>query len=320
MKKNDYFIDVSGWQPADLTSICQQVGTSNTIIKLTEGTGYINTNATGQVQTSNSIGFYHFARFSGNVQQAIAEANFFLTQIYRYPSVTYLVCDYEEDASSDINANTQAILEFMRICRNAGYQPLYYSSVDYTNNHVNVSEILQEFPNSIWIAGYPYGYQIVVEPDFNYFPSMDGVRFWQFTSTALAGGLDKNVVLLDDETRQNTQPMPQNENKLKVYKVDDLQYVNGLWQVRCNELVPVEFDWTENGIAVGDIDIVYENGTYHENQTTFIGSYFTFNESKVSHVGQGQYGSGDFFWIPVTLSESGLIWLSAWNYNHLIYK
>lgn len=319
MKKNDYFIDVSGWQPANLTSICSQVGTSNTIIKLTEGTGYINKNASEQVHTSNPIGFYHFARFSGNVQNAIEEANFFLTQIYRYPSVTYLVCDYEEDASIDKNANTQAILAFMRICRNAGYQALYYSSVNYTNNNVNVSEILKEFPNCLWIAAYPYGYQIVGEPDFNYFPSMNGVRFWQFTSSALKGGLDKNVVLLDD-TISNTQPTPQNENKLKVYKVDDLQYVNGLWQVRCDYLAPAEFDWIENGISVGDIDIVYENGSFHENQTTFIGSYFVFNENKVLHVGQGQYGSGGFFWLPVTLSESGMIWLSAWNYNHLIYK
>ena len=28
---------------------------------------------------------------------------------------------------------------------------------------------------------------------------MDGIRWWQFTSTGIAGGLDKNVVLLDDE-------------------------------------------------------------------------------------------------------------------------
>lgn len=132
MKKNDYFIDVSGWQPANLTSICSQVGTSNTIIKLTEGTGYINKNASEQVHTSNPIGFYHFARFSGNVQNAIEEANFFLTQIYRYPSVTYLVCDYEEDASIDKNANTQAILAFMRICRNAGYQDIIVQLITLT--------------------------------------------------------------------------------------------------------------------------------------------------------------------------------------------
>ena len=27
---------------------------------------------------------------------------------------------------------------------------------------------------------------------------MDGIRWWQFTSTGISGGLDKNVVLLDD--------------------------------------------------------------------------------------------------------------------------
>ena len=34
---------------------------------------------------------------------------------------------------------------------------------------------------------------------------MDGIRWWQFTSTGISGGLDKNVVLLDDnETTQST--------------------------------------------------------------------------------------------------------------------
>ena len=31
---------------------------------------------------------------------------------------------------------------------------------------------------------------------------MDGIRWWQFTSNAMVGGLDKNVVLLDDEKQE----------------------------------------------------------------------------------------------------------------------
>lgn len=81
MKKNDYFIDVSSYQSADLTAICQAAGTRKTIIKVSEGTGYLSPNRLTQAQTSEPIGYYHFARFGGNVSQAVAEANYFLANL-----------------------------------------------------------------------------------------------------------------------------------------------------------------------------------------------------------------------------------------------
>ena len=78
MKKNDYFIDVSSYQPADLRGTCLAVGTDNTIIKVSEHTSYLNPNKDTQADTSNPIGYYHFARFGGDVNQAIAEAHYFL--------------------------------------------------------------------------------------------------------------------------------------------------------------------------------------------------------------------------------------------------
>lgn len=199
MKKDDYFLDVSGWQAGDLTAICHQAGTSNTIIKTTEGTWYYNNLAPQQVATSNCVGFYHFARFGGNLSQANLEVEYFLSTLPK-PDVKYLVCDYEDDASQNVQANTQAILHFMRKCKEAGYTPLYYSYKPYTLTYVDIQSILAEFPNSLWIASYA-DYQVRPTPDgiWDIFPSMDGIRFWQFTSTALQGGLDKNIVLLDDD-------------------------------------------------------------------------------------------------------------------------
>lgn len=199
MKKDDYFLDVSGWQAGDLTAICQQAGTSNTIIKTTEGTWYYNNLAPQQVATSNCVGFYHFARFGGNLSQANLEVEYFLSTLPK-SDVKYLVCDYEDDASQSVQANTQAILHFMRKCKEAGYTPLYYSYKPYTLTYVDYRAILAEFPNSLWIASYA-DYQVRPTPEgiWGVFPSMDGIRFWQFTSTALQGGLDKNIVLLDDE-------------------------------------------------------------------------------------------------------------------------
>ena len=196
MKKNDYFIDVSSYQSADLTAICQAAGTRKTIIKVSEGTGYLSPNRFTQAQTSEPVGFYHFARFGGNVSQAVAEANYFLANLPA--KVPYLVCDYEDGASTSKQANTNAILAFMDKCAQVGYKPIYYSYKPYTLANVDYQQILAKYPNSLWIAAYP-NYNVTPDPVWEIFPSMDGIRWWQFTSTGIAGGLDKNVVLLDDE-------------------------------------------------------------------------------------------------------------------------
>ena len=196
MKKNDYFIDVSSYQSADLTAICQAAGTRKTVIKVSEGTGYLSPNRFKQTETSEPVGFYHFARFGGNVSQAVAEANYFLANIPT--KVPYLVCDYEDGASTSKQANTNAVLAFMDKVANAGYKPIYYSYKPYTLTNVDYHQILAKYPNSLWIAAYP-NYNVTPDPVWSIFPSMDGIRWWQFTSTGIAGGLDKNVVLLDDE-------------------------------------------------------------------------------------------------------------------------
>lgn len=196
MKKNDYFIDVSAYQAADLTAICQVAGTRNTIIKVSEGTGWLSPVRVQQTRTSNCVGYYHFARFGGNVALAQVEADFFIANLPA--KVTYLVCDYEDDASGNRQANTNAVLAFMDKCKAAGYQPIYYSYKPFTLANVDYTQIIAKYPNSLWIAAYP-NYEITPEPVWSVFPSLDGIRWWQFTSVGIAGGLDKNIVLLDDD-------------------------------------------------------------------------------------------------------------------------
>lgn len=120
-----------------------------------------------------------------------------------------------------------------------------------------------------------------------------------------------------DNTVNESKPA-QPSGKNKVYQVDDLQYVNGIWQVRCNDLVPVEFNWTDNGIACADITLTDKNGNTLANQTTQKGSYFIIEESSISSIGKGAYGSGSYYWIPVQFKTGGRVWLSAWDMQHLI--
>lgn len=193
LQKGDYFIDVSAYQSADLTGVCQASGTSNTIIKVSEGVGWLSPVMAQQTSTSNCIGYYHFARFGGDVNAAVNEANYFVSNLPSRPR--YLVCDYEDGASGDKQANTNAVLAFMDVCKSNGFEPIYYSYKPYTLANVYVDQITARHPNSLWIAAYP-DYEVRPEPYWGVYPDMGHTRWWQFTSTGLAGGLDKNVVII----------------------------------------------------------------------------------------------------------------------------
>lgn len=277
MKKNDYFIDVSSYQSADLTAICQAAGTRKTVIKVSEGTGYLSPNRFKQAETSEPVGFYHFARFGGNVSQAVAEANYFLANIPT--KVPYLVCDYEDGASTSKQANTNAVLAFMDKVASAGYKPIYYSYKPYTLTNVDYQQILAKYPNSLWIAAYP-NYNVTPDPVWSIFPSMDGIRWWQFTSTGIAGGLDKNVVLLDDEQaasstekQEETEKTEEEEDMLNfvmrsktgkqgyvgcvngaVFGIGDIGTVKALQEAGCKHLMidDADFDRLLNSQKIDD--------------------------------------------------------------------
>ena len=216
MKKNDLFIDVSSHNGYDITGILADMGTQNTIIKISESTSYINPCLSAQVEQSNPIGFYHFAWFGGDSEEAEREARYFIDNVPK--TVQYLVLDYEDHASGDVQANTSACLRFMKVIADAGYTPIYYSYKPFTLNNVDYQQILADFPNSLWIAGYGLNDG---NADFGYFPSMDGIRWWQYSSNPY----DKNIVLLDDEEEDNVI----SKNDLKSLNTIANEVVQGLW-------------------------------------------------------------------------------------------
>ena len=232
MKKNDLFIDVSSHNGYDITGILEQMGTTNTIIKISESTTYLNPCLSAQVEQSNPIGFYHFARFGGDVAEAEAEAQFFLDNVPQ--QVQYLVLDYEDDPSGDAQANTNACLRFMQMIADAGYTPIYYSYKPFTLDNVDYQQILAQFPNSLWIAGYGLNDGTA---NFEYFPSMDGIRWWQYSSNPF----DKNIVLLDDDEED----ILNSKNTSTDLDTIANEVVQGLWgngQERFNNLSNAGYD------------------------------------------------------------------------------
>ena len=163
-------------------------------------TGGIYTQSTYQSQVATGIAqglrmhTYIWYQVGSDKQAAKQCMDYFLPRI-QTPKGSIIALDYEDGASASVSANTDAILYGMRRISDAGYTPVYYSYKPYTLSHVDYKRILAEFPNSLWIAAYK-DYAVTTSPDYSYFPSLDGIAEWQFTSMYKAGGLDGNVDLL----------------------------------------------------------------------------------------------------------------------------
>lgn len=159
---------------------------------------YIQNTYHSQVATGIAQGLrmhtYIWYQVGGDKQVAKKCMDYFLPQI-QTPKKSIVALDYEDGASTSVPANTDAILYGMRRIADAGYTPVYYSYKPYTLAHVDYKRILAAYPNSLWIAAYK-DYSVTTTPDYAYFPSMDGVAQWQFTSMYRAGGLDGNVDLM----------------------------------------------------------------------------------------------------------------------------
>lgn len=110
----------------------------------------------------------------------------------------------------------------------------------------------------------------------------------------------------------------------QVYRADEVKFVNGIYQIRCNDLAPTHFDWTDNGIPVALVNWVNADGsniTDGADKDFKAGMYFSFegDEAHITDTGQGGYNYG-YYWRKFTFGQYGTVWLSAWNKNHLVNK
>ncbi|WOI03023.1 GH25 family lysozyme [Lactiplantibacillus plantarum] len=161
------------------------------------GTNIPQTTYASQVKSAQQAGkrvhTYLWDGVGGNMTNAKAMMAYYLPRV-KTPKGSIVALDYEDGASTSVTANTNVILAQMKLIKDAGYTPMLYSGKAYLNAHVNVSAIVKTYGSCLWLAEYP-DYLVRTSPDYNWFPSMDGVAIFQFTSTYKAGGLDGNVDL-----------------------------------------------------------------------------------------------------------------------------
>ena len=248
MSSKTYGVDVASYQATDM-AVYHKAGASFAIVKLTEGTDYLNPKASKQVASSRANHLYthayHYARFGSSVSQAKKEAAYFIKAAKKedISKKRMLWLDWESGSGNTVTgpkaANTKAILSFMEAVKAAGWRPGLYSGASLMRTAIDTKQVVKKFGTCLWVASYPT-MSAIYTADFNYFPSMDGVAIWQFTRNWKGLGVDGNaaVVDLNSETKSKPKAKPKPKPKATtadfkgVVKVKSLGPGKASWKVR----------------------------------------------------------------------------------------
>ena len=179
-------------QASDKFAISQVGGYTN---------GYYYDQATYKSQVSSGIAqglrLHSYIWFEAGTSTAMGRniVNHFLPKI-QTPKGSIIALDVEGGLNSAYKqANTNAIIAGMQAIKDAGYTPVLYTGKPYSQANLYPQQIVAKFgKDRLWIASYA-SMSAAYSPNFNFFPSMDGIGMWQFTSAYAGKSLDGNVDL-----------------------------------------------------------------------------------------------------------------------------
>lgn len=289
MSSKTYGVDVASYQSTELAAY-HKAGASFAIIKLTEGTDYVNPKAGAQVKSSRANHLYthayHFARFGASVSQAKKEAAYFIKQAKKFDisKKRMLWLDWEAGSGNVVtgpkSGNTKAILAFLEAVKAAGWHPGLYSGASLLKTAIDTGQVIKKFGTCLWVASYPT-MSAVSTANFNYFPSMNGVAIWQFTSNWKGLGVDGNVAVVEinvtaSPAKPKTKAKPKATAKdfKHVAKVKSLGAGKESWKVR----------------------LLNGKGRYTD---TYVAQFTSWKTSKVKTIkGKKCYLIGKDLWIP----------------------
>lgn len=209
--KRYYAVDVAKYQPCSLHNYAN-AGAKLAIVQVSVANSIVAPRAKQQVASAKAnnmkVAAYFYACFGHDASRAKSEANFAVACARKagVKAGSMLAVDWESqdnDTSGSASANTAAILAAMRVIKQAGYKPMLYSGADLLYRKVNTKAIVKEFGTCLWVARYAIMGRID-KPNYQYFPSMDGVAIWQFTDNWRGLNVDGNIVLAKVATADTT--------------------------------------------------------------------------------------------------------------------
>ena len=217
--KRSYGVDVSSFQGTDLAKYAN-LGAKYAFVKVSEGLDYRNPKAQAQINSAKDNGMmvsgYHYARFSANSGVAVQEGHYAVNSAVAVglPKGSYLACDWETGSGNVTNqgyeASANAVLAFLDVIVAAGYKPLLYSGKSLLTNNINVKKITAKYGTCLWVASYKTMNRQDTA-DFGYFPSMDNIAIWQFSSNWYGLDVDANITLIDLKSDvPSLKPQPSN--------------------------------------------------------------------------------------------------------------
>ena len=117
----------------------------------------------------------------------------------------------------------------------------------------------------------------------------------------------------------NTAVAPQDK---AYYEANDVRFVNGIYQIKCDYLSPIGFNFFDNGVPVDMVNWVDENGNDipdGESKDFKSGMYFSFagDENNITDTGEGGYYGG-YYYRRFEFGQFGTVWLSCWNKDDLV--
>ncbi|WP_373756777.1 GBS Bsp-like repeat-containing protein [Streptococcus ferus] len=197
-----YFIDISshnGNITVEEFNRLKQQGIVGVVVKLTEGTSYINPFAKAQIANAQAAGIkvsaYHYSHYT-SASEAQAEAQYFVRAAKNHglSSATVMVNDMEESKMlSNINSNVQAWQDEMK---RLGYGNVVHytmaSWLDIRGGQVSTSQFgIRNF----WIAHYVNGYTYLDQASAKAYAYYNNAAAWQYTSVSkkLTNNLDENI-------------------------------------------------------------------------------------------------------------------------------
>lgn len=217
---NSKVIDVSSFQGLSKSyfETFKKHGAKSAIVKLTQGTNYVNPKASLQVTNAykvfGSVAAYHY--YMGN---PIAEAKYFLAHVRAYglDKSTWLAIDVEDPSLPEYN--TAGVNKFLEYLYNEGYQNLlcYASASWFEAGRINRSTLTKKA--KIWCAAYN-----------NSQPGINGVAVWQQSDNW--HGVDMSIDFNDILTSKSDAKADRHKVSAKPTYYQD----NGLYEVITDEI------------------------------------------------------------------------------------
>ena len=134
------------------------------------------------------------------------------------------------------------------------------------------------------------------------------IEVWRYADTAP-----------QTNNQANTTVTPQDK---AYYEANDVRFVNGIYQIKCDYLTPIGFNFYNNGIPVDMVNWVDANGNDipdGDSKDFKSGMFFSFEgyENIITDSGEGGYYGG-YYWRKFDFGQFGTVWLSCWDKDDLV--